>query len=208
MTAEGKLRRANAVLGTVHQLFEHAIKWKICTDNPAKRIQRNPEHNRERYLSEAETERLLATLDRWQERCPDSVDIIRLLMLTGARRGEVVGMTWEQLDLDAGVWSKPYQTTKQRKPHRVPLSPQAIELLRQRRASRVVRLRDDRVFPSDSVVHRLEREWYQIRAAAGLEDVRLHDLRHSFASMLVAQGLSLPIIGAMLGHSKPATTAH
>lgn len=207
ITAEGKTRRANAVLGTVHTLFEQAIKWKMRADNPAKRIERNPEHNRERYLSAAELERLLAALDHWQQRKPDSCDVIRLALLTGARRGEVIGMEWSQLDLDAaGVWSKPFQTTKQRKPHRVPLSPEAIDLLRRRRASRVVRF-DDRVFGDrDIVVSRVERDWREIRAAAGLEDVRLHDLRHSFASVLVSQGLSLPIICALLGHSRPSTT--
>jgi integrase len=121
-------------------------------------------------------------------------------------------MRWADLDLDTAVWVKPAESTKQRRAHRLPLSPEAVELLRRRRAEReqgrVVALKDDRVFrAAGSIAFRLERHWQQIRAAAGLDDVRLHDLRHSHASLLIAQGLSLPIIGAMLGHSDPKTTS-
>ena len=215
ITATGKKRRANAVLTIAHVLFEQAIAWKMRGEhtNPAARIKRNAEHHRERYLTGEELDRLIATLDRWQAKEPDSVDMIRLLLLTGARRGEAVGMLWSDVDLDAGIWTKQPETTKQRKLHRVPLSVEAVELLRRRSAAReqdrIVPLRkDDRVFRGrGAIAFRLERHWVQIRAAAGLEDVRLHDLRHSFASFLVGQGLSLPIIGAMLGHAAPATTS-
>src|SRR5262249_8580138 len=108
---------------------------------------------------------------------------------------------------DAAVWTKPGKL------HRVPLSPEAATVLRRRReerdaaAEKVVRLRQNDLVFSRLNESTLELHWVQIRAAAGLPDVRFHDLRHSFASWLVGQGLSLPIIGAMLGHSKPATTA-
>jgi integrase len=211
VTNEGKPRRANAVLTIAHVLFEAAIRWKMRTDNPAKRIERNTEHPRERYLSGEEIERLMTALDRWQPTWPASVDAIRLLLLTGARRGEVLGMAWDHVDLDAGVWSKPPAATKQRRSHRVPLSPEAVELLRGRHAERdgrVVSLRrDDRVFRGEGRMEfKLEHHWRVIRAAAGIEDVRLHDLRHSYASLLVNQGYSLPMIGALLGHSEAATT--
>jgi integrase len=212
ITGEGKPRRANATLTIAHVLFEAAIRWKMRTDNPASRIDRNPEHPRERYLDDAEVERLMAALERWQPTWADSCDAIRLLLLTGARRGEVLGMRWSEVDLDAAVWSKPPGSTKQRKSHRIPLSDQVIELLRRRHAERdgrVVSLRrDDRVFRGEGrIEYRLERQWAIIRAAAGLDDVRLHDLRHSYASMLVNQGYSLPLIGALLGHSEAATTS-
>jgi integrase len=223
ITEAGHSRRANAVLAVAHIIFERAIEWKWRAegDNPAKRIGRNPEPGRERFLTDAELGRVTAALDRWRagnkhdsaERRAskrDSTDVILLLLLTGARRGEVVKMTWAQLDLDAGVWTKPAATTKQRKLHRVPLSAEAVELLRRRLAERgprlVVALRDGRVFPSPGVVARLERDWQVIRASAGLDDVRMHDLRHSYASLLVGSGLSLPIIGALLGHSQVSTT--
>jgi integrase len=215
ITAEGKLRRANAVISLVSTLFAQAVTWKMCADLPTRGIKRNEELGRERYLKPDEIERLIGVLDRQRERRADSVDTIMLAMLTGARRGELLGMTWDQLDLDAAVWTKPAAITKQKKMHRVPLSPEAADLLRRRLAERervdkVVSLRrDNHVFRGGgSVGHigALERDWRVIRAVAGLEDVRLHDLRHSFASLLVGQGLSLPIIGAMLGHAKSATT--
>jgi hypothetical protein len=129
ITAEGKLRRANAVLTIAHVLFEQAIVWSMCAENPASRIKRNREQHRERYLNQDEIERLNAVLDRWQAKEPDSADMTRLLLLTGARRGEVVGMRWADLDLDGAVWVKPAESTKQRRAHRLPLSLEAVELL-------------------------------------------------------------------------------
>jgi integrase len=123
-------------------------------------------------------------------------------------------MRWADVDLSEGVWVKPSSTTKQRKLHRVPLSADAVAVLRRRQDERaaggkVVRLRDDYVFRggnTKTATNRLERDWDVVRAAAGLEDVRFHDLRHSFASLLVGEGLSLPVIGRMLGHTQPSTT--
>ena len=216
ITDDGKLRRANSVRMVCSILFNQAIAWKLRSDNPCRFVKGNAEHGRERYLSPDEIGRLIDTLGRWQEKRPESCNILWLLLLTGARRGEVLGMRWDQLDLNAGTWSKPASLTKQKRSHRVPLSPEAVDVLRRRLAERdapapVVPLRrDDYVFRGGgdgASINRVERDWAIIRAAAGLEDCRIHDLRHSFASVLVSQGLSLPIIGAMLGHSKPATTA-
>ena len=81
-------------------LFSKAVKDGLRADNPASGVKGNPEHHRERYLTPEEFDRLLAVLDRYQERRPDSCDALRLLMLTGARRGEVLGATWDQFDLD------------------------------------------------------------------------------------------------------------
>jgi integrase len=223
ITAAGKKRRANAMRVVARLLFDAAIKWKMRDkgDNPVVEVPRNPEPGRERFLSDPEIDRLMAALEAWRigderdsvERLTgkrDSADMITLLLLTGARRGEVVGMRRGQLDLDAAVWDKPLPLVKQRRRHRVPLSPEAVALLRrrlvEREQDRVVALRDDRVFRGTAVVDRLERDWRVIRASAGLNDVRLHDLRHSYASLLAGSGLSLPIIGALLGHSQAQTT--
>jgi len=214
ITKAGKPRRANSVRSVVSTLFAQAILWQMRTDNPATGVKGNPEPGRERYLTAEELERLMTVLDRWRERRPDSVDAITLAVLTGARRGEILAMRWAELNLDEAIWAKPAASTKQRRAHRVPLSPDAVAVLRRRQEERVaggkiVRLREDHVFGgggSKTHSNTLERDWYVIRAAAGLEDVRFHDLRHSFASVLAGAGLSLPVIGAMLGHSKPATT--
>jgi integrase len=111
---------------------------------------------------------------------------------------------------------KPWGRTKQRKLHRVPLPDAAIEILKRRRDERdqqsgkvVLLHKDDTVFRGGgdkAHIRRLDLDWKEIRAEAGLHDVRLHDLRHSYASFLVNAGKSLEIIGALLGHSKPATT--
>jgi integrase len=214
ITASGKPRRANATKSLCSILFNQAIIWRLMVDNPAQGVKSNPEHGRERYLSDEEIDRLMTVLDRWQARRPDAVDAIRLALLAGARRGEIMSMCWADVDLDTAVWVKPATRTKQRRTHRVPLAPQAVDVLRRRQAerqadTRVVRLRDDHVFRGGgdaAHITRLRDAWELIRAEAQLGDVHFHDLRHSFASLLVGQGLSLPIIGALLGHSKPATT--
>jgi integrase len=208
ITAEGKPRRANAVVTVASLLFSQAAVWKLRPEhnNPTRRIVRNREPPRERYLNPEEIDRLNAVLDRWRDKEPDSVDQIRLLMLTGSRRGEVLAMTWSQIDLDGAVWTKPALVTKPRKASRVVLADEAVELLRRRLAERerdrVVPLRkDERVFRGSGVVaYRLERHWFVIRAAAGLDNLRLHDLRHSWASAAVSEGVPLAVIGKQLGH--------
>jgi integrase len=218
ISADGKKRRADAVATVASIVFTQAVKWKLIGENPCRgAVKRNSPPGRERFLKSEELNRLLATLERWRERRPDSVDALLLLLLTGSRRGEVLSMRWTDVgNLDAATWVKPAALTKQRKLHTVPLSPQTVAVLRRRLDERevsdnVVPLRrDDHVFNGGgdaAHVNRLERTWREIRAAAGLEDLRIHDLRHSFASMLIGEGLSLPIVGSMLGHSSPTMTA-
>jgi integrase len=127
------------------------------------------------------------------------------LMLTGARRGEVCGARWGQFDLVAETWTKAASETKQKRDHTVPLSAPALQLLHKMRPGHP----DDFLFPGRDGRGSLDirTTWESVRKAAGLADVHLHDLRHSFASILVSAGASLPLIGALLGHSNPATTA-
>ena len=96
-----------------------AVKWEMRGDNPARGLERTPEEKRERFLTPAELGRLGEALAAHPKRV--SANAIRLLLLTGARRGEVLGARWGQFDLAAGVWTKPAATTKQGKLHRVPL---------------------------------------------------------------------------------------
>jgi integrase len=206
ITETGKERRANSVKSLCSTIFAQAIVWRMRTDNPTHGVKGNAEHGVERYLAPEEVTRLWAVLERWRERRPDSVDIIVLALLTGARRGELLGMRWDQLDLTTGIWTKPHPTTKQREVHRTPLSQDALTVLRHRRDEHA----DDFVFRdrgAKTYSNWFERHWREIRAEAGLTDVRFHDLRHSFASHLAGAGLSLPTIGRMLGHSQPRTTA-
>ena len=137
--------RANRAVALLSKMMALAIKWGWRTDNPCRGIERNQEAPRKRYLSAAELARLTEALAIFEDQ--QAADIIRLLMLTGARRGEVLTATWEQFDLDEGVWTKPGATTKQKTEHRVPLSAPARQLLSRLRA------RSDEgegyVFPSD-----------------------------------------------------------
>lgn len=186
-------------------MFALAVRWKIRPDNPATAFIRNPEHPRERFLDRNEIERLSSTLASHQNQ--RFAQIIRLVLLTGARRGQVLNARWEHFDLDAGVWTKPAATTKQRRLHRAPLATAAVQLLRVIRAN--VPVDCPWVFPGDvegRPVHEIKWFWNDVRTQAGLPGVRVHDLRHTFASLLVSGGMSLPMIGKLLGHTQVQTT--
>ena len=196
--------RANRVLALLSTMFNLAIKEGWCADNPTKGVKRNDETPRERYLSGDEFIRLLDALAAHSDQ--SAANAVRLLMLTGARRGEVLSMTWDQIDFEKATWTKPSSHTKQKAKHHVPLSAPALQLLAKMKDSS----NSNYVFPGrDGTGHRvdLKRPWPEICKVADIEGLRLHDLRHSFASVAVAGGASLPIIGKLLGHTQTATTA-
>ncbi len=197
--------RANRVAQLLSKMFSLAVRWEYRPDNPVKGIQRNPERKRARYLSGDELRRLTATLAKHPNLA--SANVIRLLLLTGARRGEVLSATWDQFDLDAGVWTKPSAHTKQKKEHRVPLSAAAMKLLSEMKATAGP---SSYLFPGrvpDEPLKEIKNFWAGICKKAEIDDCRIHDLRHTYASILASAGLSLPVIGALLGHTQPNTTA-
>ena len=195
--------QANRTVALLSRMFNLSIRWGWRSDNPAKGIERNQETKRHRYLSSDE----LAGLTTAFAEHPDhqAVNIFRLLLLTGARRGEVLAAKWGDLDLTTGAWTKPGATTKQKTLHRVPLSAPARQLLTDLHRDRG---ESEFVFPGRLNGHRVEvkGDWAAICRAAKIKNLRIHDLRHSYASQLVSAGFSLPIIGALLGHTQPATT--
>ena len=203
--AEDAPYRANRTVAVLSRMFNLAIKWRMRADNPAKGIEHRPEEKRERYLSPAEIVRLAEAL---AARPGASANAIRLLLLTGARRGEALGATWEQFDLEAGVWTKPAASTKQNKLHRVPLSAPALQLLVDMREAITPRPASPFLFPGAEGKPQgdLKKFWASICKDAQLEGVRVHDLRHTYASVLASAGIGLHTIGALLGHSQPATT--
>lgn len=217
ITKEGGPYAANRALAALSKMFNLAIRWQWRTDNPAKGVERNQEVKRDRYLSPNEIKALLAALNAHDDK--QAANIIRLLLLTGARRGEVLNATWDQFDLEAGVWAKPGHTTKQKTLHRVPLSAPARQLLATLLADAEAFAQEKKIeMPKWVFVGRVNGEpregikgpWAEICEAAGLvgpKAVRVHDLRHSYASILASAGMSLPIIGQLLGHTQPATTA-
>jgi len=204
ITDHGTPIRANRTMSLISKMFSLAIRWEMRDDNPARGIERNNEEKRNRYLVGGELRRLVEALAAYPVQT--SANAIRLLLLTGARRGEVLAARWDQFDLDTGIWVKPSSHTKQKREHRIPLSAGARLLLVEIKGSAGA---SEYLFPGAGAAGHLtdiKRAWATIRKLAGLAGVRAHDLRHSYASMLASSGLSLPVIGALLGHTQAGTT--
>jgi integrase len=193
---------ANRVIALVSKMMTLAIRWGWRTDNPCRGIERNQETKRKRYLSGDELVRLTTALAEHEDQ--QAANIVRVLLLTGARKGELVSASWDQFDLEAGIWTKPGATTKQKTDHVIPLSGPARQLLAELYQARG---ESEYLFPG-RLGHRrvIKDSWVAIWKAANIKGLRVHDLRHAFASVLVGAGYSLPIIGALLGHTQPATT--
>jgi integrase len=191
---------ANRTVALCSRLFNLAIRWTWRADNPCRGIERNQENKRRRYLSGDELGRLVAAMADHPDR--QAMDIFRLLLLTGARRNEVQAACWDQFDLAAGLWTKPGATTKQKTEHRVPLSAPAKALIAG------LEREGDYLFPGRTGPHRVEIKsaWASLCRAAGISGLRIHDLRHSFASNLASAGVGLHVIGGLIGHSQPSTT--
>ena len=212
LTAAGYPYRANRVVAVLSKMFSLAVKWKMRDDNPVKGVERNKEFNRRRYLDGDELVRLTKALAKYPNQ--QTANIFRLALLTGARRGEVLSMRWADIDLTAGKWSKPPSSTKQKEHHQVPLSAPARQLLSnisdQQSGKHPKKSLGEFVFPGAGKtghVAEVKRAWRWLCKSANIANLRIHDLRHSYASQLASGGASLPLIGALLGHSNPATTA-
>jgi integrase len=212
--------RANRVLALLSSMFTKAAEWKWRADNPAKGVQRFHEDRRERWLSAEEMHAFTAALDAYPDQ--NAANALRLLLLTGSRENEVLSADWPQFDLERGVWEKPSHHTKQKRIEYVPLSAPALELLsamKPKGATGPLFLGRD----GSKARVTIRRPWVQACKAAGLAEaitlkgkrrtitrykptVRIHDLRHSYASHLVSSGVSLQIVGKLLGHTQPQTT--
>ena len=196
----GTAARTVAVLSSV---FSYAIDEELMETNPCRGVKVKPAGRRERFLSEAEAARLGEVLNSWStdQASQTAVTIIRLLSLTGARRGEITKLKWSEIDFDQGF----LRLGESKTGHSIrPLSAMALKML-----EGIPRTNKTWVFPTatgDGPFQGLGKIWREVRKKADLEDVRLHDLRHSFASFGAANGLSLPMIGALLGHRNIATT--
>ena len=174
--------------------------------NPCRLVVKNRERSRERFLTEEEFRRLGRVLDEAETSKGVSVHAvaaIRLLLLTGCRKGEILNLQWDQVDLDAGELRLPDTKTG---PRTISLSPEAVSVLR-----RIPRLADNpHVIPGKirgRPMRNLNDPWEIVCGRAGLADMRLHDCRHSYASRALALGESLPMIGRLLGHTQVETTA-
>jgi integrase len=197
--------QANRVLALLSKMLSLAVKWGWRSDNPVKGIERFQEKRRERWLSDDELRRLLAVLASHQNQ--RAANAVRFQLLTGARLGEAMKARWSDIDLERGVWTKPSHHTKQKRTEHIPLSGPALVLLAemQSKASPT----EESLFPGNVAgqpLQDIKKFWRAAIAEAGISGYRLHDNRHTHASHLVSSGLSLEIVGRLLGHTNPTTT--
>ena len=195
---------ANRTIALLSKAFNLAELWELRDDgtNPCRHIKRFKERKLERYLSGEEMARLGEVLAESTEP-PEAIAAIRLLLLTGCRSGEILPLKWDYVDFGHGCLRLPDSKTGAKV---VPLGAAALELL-----SRLPQVEDNPyVLPGRGGrghLVGLRHIWARLREKAGIPDVRVHDLRHSFASVGASGGLGLPIIGKLLGHRSPLTTA-
>lgn len=203
----------NRTLAHVRAIFNRAIEWEVdgVEKNPAKGVKPVPDRKRhERYLSPEEAQRLLEAVSSCSNRMLPLV--IGFLLLTGCRKREALDARWENIDLERGVLTVPL--SKSGKPRYVPLSPAARSVLLHAK-SLAAELLGDRaeqngwVFPNPKTgkpFAKVQTGWERARRVAGLDGLRIHDLRHSFASALVNRGMTLYDVKEALGHSSMVTT--
>jgi integrase len=194
--------KANRMLSLLSVMFAKAVYWEQLKDNPVRAIEHFHEEPRNVTLDNNQIKALVKALDEYKYRKVASS--LMLIMLTGCRKSEALSATWDQFDLEGGVWTKPSSHTKQKRLHRVPLNPMAVALLEG------LPQENEFVFPGrrpGTPLVGVNKDWAIIRKQAGLPNLRIHDLRHVYASILANQKLPLSVIGALLGHTKPQTTA-
>ncbi|MBA3814349.1 MAG: tyrosine-type recombinase/integrase [Alphaproteobacteria bacterium] len=196
--------QANRAVSLLSKMFTLAISWGWRLDNPAQGIEKYQEEKRDRWLNDEELQRLWSVLDKYPENLTGYV--FKFLLLTGARKSEALKATWDQFDFEKGIWVKPSHLTKQKKKEYLPLSDRALSLLES-----LKKLTSESIylFPGRKAgepLKEIKKFWATVLKEAKLEDVRVHDLRHTHASHLVSSGLSLTIVGKLLGHTQASTT--
>lgn len=214
---------ANRVRSALSTAFGLAETWgyRPRNSNPCAEVQKYPEKAKERFLSPAEFAALGEALDKAERGClqieeggklrlrsvsKSAVAALRLMILTGARRGEILGLRWEWVDWQAAHVSLPDSKTGKK---RILLNPAALAVLdglEMPGSGRGYVIRGGNGSDPEIPLVNIKDAWGAVRLAAGLPDVRIHDLRHSFASVMVSDGMSLPMIGALLGHKDSKTT--
>lgn len=196
--------QANRTLGVLSKMFSLADLWEVRKDgiNPCRGVKRYKEEKKERYLTEEEYRRLGEALDGYSGE-PEAVHAIRLLMLTGCRLSEIQTLKWSYVALKQGELHLPDSKTGAKV---IQLGQAAVDVLK-----RIPKLDGNPYVITGKVEGQhltdLQRPWRRIRKIAGLQDVRIHDLRHSFASDALEMGEDLTMIGKMLGHTDIKTTA-
>ncbi len=199
---------ANRTLSVLSRMLTLAEFWEMRPEgvNPCRYVKKYAEHKRERFLSDEEYRRLGSALRDAEKEgfaSPAAIAAIRLLMLTGCRSGEIMSLRWEFVDLEMGELRLPDSKTGSKVVH---LGDPAIAVL----GGITRKPRIPWVFPSTNPGRHmtyLHDSWRRVLDRAGIENLRIHDLRHSFASGGLLVGEGLPMIGRLLGHNKVQTTA-
>ena len=184
--------RALALLSTALNMAER-WGWRPVGSNPCQHVRRNQERRRRRYTTVDEAQRIAAALDARAATQPQAVAFIKLLIYTGARKGEIAAARWEHLDGD--ILRLPDSKTGE--PRTIHLAPAALEVI-----EALPRIEGGTICG----IANPYKTWYSVRDVAGCPDLRLHDLRHSFASAALAAGHDLATIGELLGHKSAQTT--
>ncbi len=195
----GTANRALALLKTIFSQTAPDLH------NPCASVKMFRELSRERFLQPDEMKRLFDALES-EETGEDFRDYIYLSLFTAARRNNVLGMRWNDVDLDAALWTIPGETSKNGSIMRVPFADAALEILQRRRAAATSIF----VFPSNNSTGHYNtptKAWKALLRRAELHDLRLHDLRRSCGSVMANQGTSLAVIGGALGHKHHSSTA-
>ena len=194
---------ANLALQLLRQILNAAVVTGLIPANPAQGVRRNPRPKLTRFLSAEEIDRLHRALDELVDERPiwrQQADIVRLLLLTACRKGEIVTLKWSEVDGDVLRLAEAKSG-----PRTVWLSEAARTIL-----GRQPRIGSRYVFPSPIDPARPRsldlKLWPRARTRAGIEDVRLHDLRHTVASQAVARGVALSTVAKILGHANPTMT--
>ncbi|MCP4548444.1 MAG: site-specific integrase [bacterium] len=204
--------QANDTLRLLRAMFNWAEDegYREPRTNPCKSIRLYPENNRDRHLTEEELPRLAWALQHLEYAHPFEVSALRLLLFTGARKDEIVSLRWEEVHLYDDIPHLELEDSKTKKSYRA---------LNQQAAAQLYHLRDlgknrygahDYVFPSPKKpgrpLSKIERVWYKVRDLAGIKNFRMHDLRHTYASLAVGEDVELFAVGKLLGHTDTATT--
>jgi integrase len=208
---KGTPYNANRALGLLRAMLGWAEEWGLLErgGNPATSVRRFRETKRQRFLSRDELARLATAIDDSESErliSPHVAGAIRLLIVTGARSGEIVGMRWSDIDWDRRLLVLREHKTDNTGIKALPLNAIALDILREiprdpENPYVITGLRQN------APLVNLQKPWRRIRKRAGLDDVRIHDLRHSFASFGVTSGASLPVIGGLLGHRSMSATS-
>ncbi|RZI47649.1 DUF4102 domain-containing protein [Rickettsiales endosymbiont of Peranema trichophorum] len=194
---------ANHTLALLKTLFNKAISWGWKCVNPCSGVKKFKEKSRERFLHGDELPRFFEALDK--EPNETFRDLFYICLLTGARRGNVLSMNWNDINLERGTWC--IQESKNGESQTIPLSDEAIKILKRRIAVRI----NDWVFSSSASASGHAKEprkaWARVLKMAGIKDLRIHDLRRTLGSWQAATGANSFVIGKSLGHKTQSATA-